>query len=245
MERIKPMNKLTLRLGIMTNQELADWFGIKEKSLRSTRKKKLEKLKDYAIFEDGRGQVNIIKILRPVYEKKCENKKMIKEKTIEQWDKSGLDTCKFVKDKIINKYDDEINLSEDTIYTYVCNSKRELYGKAFCEEGERGYCKYELCKKINGKCVEFNDEEIKIKNKLLKKYFGSVEEKTIFIQDMINEGEITEEEAWKEFNLMADVSGNYIFFISELEELIKNDVVKATRIYDNEFKTIKNEPFEF
>ena len=56
-----------LHIGIMTNQELADWFGIKEKSLRSCRKRKLQELKEYADFENLRGKVNITKILKSIY----------------------------------------------------------------------------------------------------------------------------------------------------------------------------------
>ena len=36
-----------LKLGIMTNKELAEWFGMKEHSFRTAKQKKLEELKEY------------------------------------------------------------------------------------------------------------------------------------------------------------------------------------------------------
>lgn len=233
-------SKTELKLGIMTNAELAKWFGIKEKSLTDNRKKKLEQLKSYAIFEAERGQVNIIEIIKPVYQKKSnKNQEFVKQKTLEQWDKSGLDTSKLVADKIIKNYHKELNIKETTIYTYTCNGKRELWGKAFSYEGERGYCIYELCKEINNKCIPFTAEEEAIKNKLLKKYYGNTEEKLIYIQDMVNNGEITEAEGWQELKEIADLENKYVLFKNELEKLIQNKVVRATRVFDNEFKTIK------
>lgn len=138
-EEIKQLKK-----GIMTNKELADWFRIKEKSFRDTRAKKLEILKEYAEFENLRGKVNILKIKKPIYTKGSENYKLIKEKTIEQWSSTGLDTCKLVAEKIKKNYKAKLTVSDTTLYSYTCNSKRELWGKAF-GEGEIGYCVYELC----------------------------------------------------------------------------------------------------
>ena len=74
-----------LHLGIMTNKELAEWFGMdKEKSFRSTRAKKLEILKEYAEFENLRGKVNITKIIKPIYTKGSKNYELIKEKLIKK-----------------------------------------------------------------------------------------------------------------------------------------------------------------
>lgn len=219
-----------LHLGIMTNKELAEWFVIKEKSFRDTRAKKLEQLKEYAEFENMRGKVNITKIINPIYTKGSKNFKLIKEKTKEQWSKTGLDTCKLVSDKIKEKYGGELTVSDTTLYTYTCTSKRELWGKCFVSKGELGRCKYELCKQINNECIPFTAEETEIKNKLLKKYFGDTEEKTLFIADMIDNGEITEEEAWKVFAEIVKIDRNWLEFKAELEEAINCIVVRATRI---------------
>lgn len=231
----------------MTNQELAEWFGILEKSLRSTRVKKLEILQEYAEFENMRGKVNITKIIKPVYSKN-KNYNFIKEKTQEQWNETGLDTCKLVSEKIKNKYSEykEVQaLKDSTRYTYVCQSKRENWGKAFLTEGELGHCVYELSKEIDGECIEFTEEEKEIKNKLLKKYFGNAEEKCVFIQDMLNNGEITTEEVGEVLQDIMNLDKNYMLFKNELEEILGAKVVRATRVETNVFKTIKNGNFEY
>lgn len=214
---------------------MADWFGIKEKSLRSTRKKKMEELKKYAIFEDMRGKVNILKVLKPIYSKGSEDYKLIKEKTIEQWNETGLDTCKLVSSKIKSKYSNQLKVSDNTLYNYTSQSKRELWGKPFSSGGEIGYCIYELCKKINNKCISFTEEEKAIKQKLLKKYFGSADEKVFFIKDMIENEEIAKEECWETLEEMINLDKNYMAFKRELERQIGHTVVRATRVITNAF----------
>lgn len=229
METIEEIKQL--HLGIMTNKELAEWFGLKkEKSFRDTRAKKLEQLKEYAEFENMRGKVNITKIIKPIYTKGSKNYKLIKEKTQEQWNKTGLDTCRLVADKIKEKYGENLTVSDTTLYTYTCTSKRELWGKCFVSAGELGKCEYELCKQINNECIPFTAEETEIKNKLLKKYFGNAEEKSLFIADMIENGEITKEEAWKVYEEMTKVNKNWLEFKAELEEAINCIIVRATRV---------------
>lgn len=237
-----------LKLGIMTNKELAEWFGgIQEKSFRSTRAKKLKILEEYAEFEDMRGKINITKVIKPIYIKN-KNYKFIKEKTLEQWSNTGLDTCKTVSNKINEKYYNrkEIqNLADSTRYTYVCQSKREYWGKAFGTYGEIGHCIYELCKQIDGECIELTEEEKKIKNKLLTKYFGNTDEKLVFIKDMLDSGEITKEEVGEVLEEMTGLEKNYLLFKKELEKTIKAKVVRATRVETNAFKNIKKDDFKF
>lgn len=234
----------------MTNQELADWFGILEKSFRSTRAKKLETLKEYAEFENLRGKVNIIKVIKPIYQKRNggKNYNFIKEKTKEQWSETGLDTCKLVADKIKKKYKDteEIKaLKETTIYSYTTNSKKEYWGIAFKDNGEIGRCVYEMCKEINGKCIEFTEEEKKIKNKIQQKYFGNeVSEKLIFIKDMLENKEITEEECWQELEKIANIENRYWNYRNELEKVFNCKITRATRVTTNAFK-VQEGKFEF
>ena len=219
----------------MTNKEIADWFGIKEKSFRSTRKKKLKELEEYALFEDMRGKVNIIIILNSIYTKGSKDYKLIKEKTKEKWSKSGLDTCSFVSDKIAKECGDNLKVNANTLYSYTCTSKRELWGKAYGEHGEIGHCIYELCKEIDKKCIEFTEEEKAIKNKLLKIYFGNADEKVLYIRDMQENNEITKEESWDLLSNMMHLDKNYIEFKFELEKLLGCKVVRATRVFTNAF----------
>ena len=214
----------------MTNQELADWFGIKEKSLRSCKEKKFEELKEYAEFEVLRGKIRITKIFKTVRTKENKSFKFIKSKTLEQWSDTGLDTCKNVSNKIISNYKQDLSLADSTVYTYTCESKRELWGKAYDSKGgEIGFCVYELCKQIDNQCIEFTEEEQKIKSKLLNKYFGKADEKVLYIQDMIENGEITEEESWQELRDIMNLDNNYMAFKANLESQIGCRVVRATK----------------
>ena len=233
----------------MTNKELAEWFGgIQEKSFRDTRAKKLKILEEYAEFENMRGKINITKIIKPIYIKK-KNYYFIKEKTLEQWSDTGLDTCKLVANKISEKYynNKEIKELEDsTKYTYVSKSKREFWGKAFTTEGKLGRCEYVMCKEIDGKCIEFTEEEKKIKQELLNKYYGNdVSEKLVFIRDMLDSKEITEEECWQELEKMTNMKNRYNNYRKELEKRIGAKVVRATRVETNAFKNIKKDDFKF
>lgn len=55
---------------IYTNDDLADWFGIKPASFRTYKKQKLETLKLFADFEEvGRGKILITKVEEPIFVK--------------------------------------------------------------------------------------------------------------------------------------------------------------------------------
>lgn len=231
-----------LKLGIMSNKELADWFGIKEKSFRDTKAKKLEILKEYAEFESVRGKVNILKIKDPIYIKGSQNYKFIKEKTLEQWSPTGLDTCKLVSEKIKKKYESEITVSDKTLYNYTCTSKRELWGKAFESSGEKGSCVYVWCKQIENKLIPLDQKEIKIKDKLMKKYFGTEKEKISFLINTIideeleaKEKEEKKEKAFEIYETMKLEDKNYFAFKNELEMILNSKIVKATKVTFNAF----------
>ena len=53
---------MKLKIGKMTNQELADWFEIAPKTFRNTKPKRLEELKEYADFYEDKGKVYITHI---------------------------------------------------------------------------------------------------------------------------------------------------------------------------------------
>ena len=157
--------KVELKEGIMTNKDLAEWFGITEGAFKNGKAKKLEKLKEYAEFEEIKGKVKILKIIKPVFVKGSKNYKIIKEQTQKQWDNSGLDTCTLVANKIRKKMNREkLDVEDSTLYVYTCSSKRDLWGKINSNtEGEIGFCESEFCKVINDKCEVLNDKEKAIK----------------------------------------------------------------------------------
>ena len=60
---------MKLKIGLMNNKELAEWFGIKESTFKSNKKKKLEELKKYCQFEETKGKVYIFEIYQEEYQK--------------------------------------------------------------------------------------------------------------------------------------------------------------------------------
>ena len=229
---------MELKEGIMTNSELAEWFDVALSTFKNTKKQKLEKLKEYAEFEELKGKVKIIEIKDTTFRKGSKNYKIIKEKTKEQWDDSGLDTCQLVANKIRKLAIKELKVENSTLYSYTCRSKRELWGKVNgFADGEIGYCRGEFCKIENDKCIELNEEEVKIKDVLLKKHFGSNDEKLAITQGLISSGEITKEEAAEMLIEMLETThSNYYAFITELRALTGSKVVIGTRITNNAFR---------
>ena len=50
---------MELKIGTMTNIELAEWFGISLSTFKNGKKKKLEELKLFADFCEEKGKINI------------------------------------------------------------------------------------------------------------------------------------------------------------------------------------------
>ena len=223
-----------LKLGYMTNAELAEWFGIKPNSFRNTKTQKLEELKNFAEFEVEKTKVRITKIYRPVYvKKKSADYSIVKEEFTQVYNDSKIDTASNVSKKIYNKRKSDLTIKESTTYEYTRVARNELYGKPFIGCGEKGVCRYIWAKQIgDGQYERFNDAEQNIYKMLLVKYFKGADEKTIFVQDMIKRGEITEEEAWKVYSNMMSLDSSFMSFKAEMEETIGYPIVRVTEIED-------------
>ena len=226
-----------LELKVYTNKQLAEWFGITPSSLSKYKKKKLEELKAFADFEEvGNKQkkVKIIYIYQPVYCKQgSQNFKKIKRQVDEVWDDSGLDTCKRVSEKILEKNNYELAIADSTVYNYTLKSRNELYGKPFDQKGGMlGKCRYLWCKETeDGNLRELTLKEEEIKQKLIKKYFGDATEKQILVQGMVQAGEISKEEAWDVLTEMTNMKGvGFYTFLKELQEKIGCKVIKGTQV---------------
>ena len=221
-----------LKLGYMTNAELAEWFGIKPNSFRNTKTQKLEELKRFAEFEVEKTKVRITKIYKSVYvKKKSADYSIVKEEFTQVYNKSKIDTASNVSKKIYRKRKDDLTIKESTTYEYTKAARNELYGKPFVGCGERGVCRYIWAKQIGeGQYERFNEEEQAIYKRLLVKYFRGTDEKTIFVEDMIKRGEITEEEAWGVFSDMMNLDYGFMNFKIEMEEAIGCPIVRVTEI---------------
>lgn len=127
-------------------------------------------------------------------------------------------------------YRDKITgLSEGTTISYAGVSKRNKYGRNYVSVGTKGRSIYAWGKyDENGELVPLNAEEVKIKNELVKKYFGNTTEKQIFVQGMIDAGEITEAEAWEVLDKITNMTDRYGAFKMEFEEKINCKLGRGT-----------------
>lgn len=215
--------------------ELAEWFGIKVSSLKSTKEKKLEELKEFADYElVSSHQILITKVKYPFYVKKnSKNYEIIKKQITKTWNPDGIDTCKRVSNQIYKEKHNELTLTESTTYNYTIKAKTELYGKCGSKYGgSMGYSRYiwGIWDADQQKYIKLNAEQTKIKNELLKKYMHSANEAALFIQDSIESGELTKEEAWEVYNEMTDVKTNYLSFLDEFAILTGFKLTKCTLI---------------
>lgn len=238
-------NNNKLKIGIMDNKELADWFGISERSFKNVKKSKLEELKLFADFEEKGGKINIKEIYEPIYNKQL---KKTAHKVLEKvdiiWAKDGLDTCTRVGTKICKELAKEGTVrKESTIINYTRQGRNELYGRPFIDKGKLGSCVYLWCKKdrATGDLSLLTPEENEIKRKLIIKYFGDVSEKQILVKAMIESGEISEEEAWSVLESMTNMNtNNFMDFLYELQDNLHCQVIRGTMVTRNALDYIKS-----
>ena len=160
---------------------------------------------------------------------------MIKNKIDETWSKDGLDSCSRVGLALEKQI--PLNLTSKTVYQYTIESRNELYGHPNKERGSIGSCISLLCKKEGegdkAKYYKFTPQEERIKDELIKKYYGNTTEKQALVKSMIDTGEITKEEGWDVLeSLTNNVFTNEAFmsFLQELQELLGCKIVRGTLV---------------
>lgn len=227
---------ITLTEGIFTNKELAEWFGIKESSFKNQKKKKLEELKFFADFVVEKGKVKVTHVKFPVYNKQLNSNQAIIQDNIDKiWNENGLDTCSRVALQLKEEVQEVACLAPSTVYKYTIENRNALYGRPFGDKGSLGKCKYLWCKKIgDGIDAEYRlltEEEEKIKQELIKKYFGDATEKQIIVKGMVENGEIRKDEAWEVLEELTHMgSGNFMMFLGELQEKLECQVIRGTMV---------------
>ena len=235
----QPLKKL--KIGIITNQELASWFGIHPGTLSAKKKEKLKQLEAYADFEqigNKQKKIKINKIYEQTYHKKGSQAfETIKNKFDETWSQDGLDSCKRVCYQILQTT--QLAIAESTAYNYTLKSRNVLYGKPFQNGGSLGNCRYVWCKQEeDGKLRYLTQEQEKIKHFLIQKYFGDATQKQIIVQGMVESGEISKEQAWDVLTQMTNMKGNnFLDFLKELQNNIGCKVIRGTFIERLEAKT--------
>ena len=226
---------MLLKLGVMKSQQVAEWMGISYSTFRKKKKEKLEELANFCNFEEIYGGVNIIQIYEYKYSKLGSfSKQMIVKNLPQVWNQDGLDTCKRVGEEIRLK--NNLPIAAETAGKYAGEGRTKWFGKPYDgTAGSLGKCNYILCKTegtgADTKYIRFTQEEQKIKENLMKKYFGSVAEKTVIVKAMVEMGEIKKEQAWDVLEEMTNLNReSYFSFLMELSSLLKCKVVKATDV---------------
>jgi hypothetical protein len=244
------MEKKKLKLGTMTGQEMADWFGIKLNTYRQTKAKKLRELENFAKFHIEKQKVYIDEIYIEVYSKRGSRTKQIVEEEFEKtWNKDGLDSCSRVSQQIMKQFGEELGVKEDTVRHYTLGTRKKLYGTPWVSSGSKGSCIFIWCKK-HGEGADAHYElltpaEEEIKKELIKKYFGDSNEKQIIVQGMVAKGEITREEAWGVLEELTGMNHSFYPFLLELQEKVGATVVKGTLV-NKEIRVIEDgECFNF
>lgn len=229
---------MELKEGIMTNKELAEWFGVKEDSFKRRKKDKLEELKLFADFYEEKGKVIITEVYEPIYQKQQgKTKQMVISKIDQVWSEDGLDSCSRVGNKICELLEEEgIIRKPNTIIAYTRQGRNELYGIPFMNEGRIGKCIYIWCKRDpeTGEYDWLTEEEQAIKQNLQIKYFGDATEKQILVKGMVEAGEIRKEDAWEVLEEMTNMrTGNFMQFLQEIQEILHCQVIRGTLVERN------------
>ena len=222
---------MELKLGKMTTKELAQWFGISYGSFRTLKAKKLEELENYACFEEVYGGVEITAIIKSVYNKKDNQIRQIYQQGFEEF-KQPIDTVSHINNQIFDKYCDQLTTlsSPESGYRYAIEVRNAHYGVPFKGNGTKGY-------------VQFNEEEEKIKQELLKKYFGTNVEKDLLIAEMVTMGEISKEDAYDIMMEYRNLNAQgFMGFLKALEKEIGSKVVKATKFEEVLYFDEKDKP---
>lgn len=239
---------MELHLGRMSNKDLAEWFGIKPNSFTQHKRKKLEELKNFCFFEEVYGGVNIVAIINPTYIKNSQQIREVYEQGFEEL-KQPIDTVSHINNQIYEKYYDKLPTlsSAASGYRYAIEVRNANYGVPFKGNGSKGCCYYLWCKmeEKDGKqfYIQFTEEEDRIKQDLLKKHFGTNEEKDLLIAEMVSNGEISKEDAYDIMMEYRNLNGKgFMGFLKELEKQIGAKVVKATKFEEILYFDEKDKP---
>lgn len=152
---------MKLKIGKMTQKELAEWFGISASYMRkeSAKKKYYELLKCYAEYhfetaQSGGQSIIIDHIYIDEFQKPESPFNIILARFNEFWSPTKLDTLRHVAKKFLKAYP-EWTIQLDTCCSYVGRAKVLLYGHNYKNDhGEQGRSRFEWAQ-LNRKTFNF------------------------------------------------------------------------------------------
>lgn len=233
-------------------KEIAQWMGISANSFSKRKEKHLSELYQFFDYELIGKKIFIKEIYIEEYEKP--NSKLyeqIKMKIDKVWDKEGLDTCKRVSQKIFEELRQEqkdIKVSFNTVKQYTNKGKNELFGKANPKGfGDIGNSERELCIKYNYRVSPFSEEDRAKIERLKEIYLKSPTlDGKIIVKSLINNGEITKEEAWELFESIEEFDDNRFKTFLDMASLeLGGQIVIGTRVTRNNVEFIDEENIKY
>lgn len=123
---------MELTTGVWTNEMLAEWFEIKEKTFANTKKKRLEELKKYADFYEKKGKVVITEV-KVQAERSLKQTGIIEQILELNWETFLAENPQLtlIKDQIVEfwkRY--ETGYSPVTLFRYTTAWRVKKYGAA-------------------------------------------------------------------------------------------------------------------
>lgn len=220
-----------------SSAEMAEWFNVKPRTYTNKKSKYLEKLKEYAQFEDlGRKGVRITKVYYDEYVRSA-TKKVVQQEFENSWGKHP-NTLKAVAGDIYQNNKEKLLVKENTVYQATGQVKRDWYGVAKKRNGSKGYCRWVHCvfDLELGHYRYFTPKEEEIRRKLLNIFFKDSAQRICEVKELQNSykiGEISLEDYeqlsseilglaengdWDQFNQqLSDTLGNPCCYALDLE----------------------------
>lgn len=165
---------MELHIGKMSNQELADWFGITLKSYTNNRVKKLDELRWYCDYDVVRGGVNVKYLRHLVYQKNFSKiGQEVRERLPEVWPVGEPHTCAQVGALLF-----ETKTQDGKLETYVYQTRKQRTAMVGKPSRTNPYCHYEVVKAYRGETEgttrfeKLSEEEKELQHKIWINYFN-------------------------------------------------------------------------
>lgn len=244
---------MELKVGEKYNfKEISQWMGISANSFSKRKEKHLSELYQFFDYELIGKKIFIKEIYIEDYVKlNGKMKEQVKKKIDRVWSKEGLDTCKRVSEEIFRELKEEFpneKITLSTINKYTREGKNELFGKANPKGyGIIGNNERELCIKYNYRVSPFSEED-RIKIERLKEIYlkSPTLDGKIIVKSLINNGEITKEEAWELFESIEEFDDNRFKTFLDMASLeLGGQIVIGTRVTRNNVEFIDEENIKY
>lgn len=174
--------------------EIASFFNIRLDAFIRNKDFYLEKLKEFAIFEENHSKIIIKQVIAAFNLGTLEERKQFKKFMFQEIKNNNVNELLLAKN-LKKKYEFFKEYSLKEILYKIRYYLTEYYGNSF--EGLKGKKIFQFLKIDNNKELkELNEIENERKDKVIKQWFGNITENVLLIEDMLNNKEIEKEECW-------------------------------------------------